>query len=76
MKLNIRLTLLLIAILAAPWLPSASLSQEPLTRNDNDVLEAVSVKKDLYPANADAKKEIDDALKRSSIMNPICAARL
>jgi len=67
MKLIIRLTLLLIAILAAPWLPSASLSQEPLTRNDNDVLGAVSVKKDLYPKDADAKKEIDDALKQAAI---------
>jgi len=38
-------------------------SQKPATRNDSAVLEAVSNKKDLYPADADAKKEIPEALK-------------
>lgn len=42
---------------------SATFSQKPSARDDNDILEPVSVKKDLYPADADAKKEIDEALK-------------
>lgn len=37
-------------------------AQNPSSTNEA-VLEPVSVKTDLYPANADAKKEIDDALK-------------
>jgi thioredoxin 1 len=63
MKLTIRRTSLLVAFLAGLLLPSSSLSQKPSTRTDNDVLESVSVKTDLYPAGADAKKEIDQALR-------------
>ncbi len=46
-------------------LTSSSFSQKPSARDDSDVLEPVSVKKDLYPADADAKKEIDEALKQA-----------
>jgi thiol:disulfide interchange protein len=46
---------------------SATFSQKPSARNDNEVLEPVSVKKDLYPADADAKKEIDEALKTAAV---------
>ena len=34
---------------------------------DDAVLDKVTVKKDLYPADADAKKEIDNALKQAVI---------
>jgi thiol:disulfide interchange protein len=34
---------------------------------DDDVLDAVTAKRDLYPADADAKKEIDETLKQASI---------
>ena len=67
MKLNIGRTSLLFAFLAALLLPSSSLSQKPTPPNDNGVLEPVITKTDLYPAGADAKKEIDDALKRATI---------
>jgi thiol:disulfide interchange protein len=40
-------------------------SQKPSAEDDKDILEPVPVKKDLYPANADAKKEIDEALKQA-----------
>jgi len=46
---------------------SATFSQKPSARDDNDILEPVSVKKDLYPADADAKKEIDEALKTAAV---------
>ena len=38
--------------------------QEPQSAN-SEILEPVTAKKDLYPVNADAKKEIDEALKRA-----------
>jgi len=39
--------------------------QKPAKQNDDEVLDPISVRKDLYPANADAKKEIEEALKRA-----------
>ena len=50
------LTVLLFAIVAS--------GQNP-TRPDEGVLEPVSTKTNLYPADADAKKEIDEALKQA-----------
>src|SRR5260370_16440617 len=55
------------ALLAALLLASASFSQKPTLPNDDGVLEPVTTKKDLYPTDADAKKEIDDALKRATV---------
>lgn len=43
---------------------SAAYAQTP--KEPDDVLEPVSVKTNLYPANADANKEIDEALKRAA----------
>ena len=40
-------------------------SQKPSTPDDGGVLEPVAVKTNLYPTDADAKKEIDEALKKS-----------
>jgi len=37
--------------------------------NGDDVLKPVTVKTDLYPANTDARKEIDDALKAAAADN-------
>jgi thiol:disulfide interchange protein len=55
------------ALLAVLLLASASFSQKPKTPIDDGVLEPVTAKKDLYPKDADAKKEIDDTLKRATI---------
>jgi thiol:disulfide interchange protein len=54
------------ALLGVLLLASASLSQKPTPQNDDGALEPVTAKKDLYPADADAKKEIDDALKQAT----------
>ena len=66
MKSNIRRTSFSITIVAALLLTSSLFGQKPTARNDNGVLEAVSLKKDLYPADTDARKEIDDALKQAA----------
>ena len=50
-------------LVAALLLTSVSYGQKPSKQDDNEVLEPISVKKDLYPADADAKKEIAEALK-------------
>lgn len=50
------LTVLLFTIVASGQTP---------TRPDEGVLEPVSTKTNLYPADADAKKEIDEALKQA-----------
>jgi len=65
MKLNPKRTALSLAIVPALLLSSSSFSQRP-SRNDKDILESATVKKDLYPADVDAKKEIDDALKQAA----------
>jgi thioredoxin-related protein len=67
MKLNIRITSRSVTFLAFLLLTVSSFSQRPSARDDNAVLEPVSVKKDLYPADADARKEIDDALKQAAV---------
>src|SRR5947208_11161504 len=53
-----------IAILTGSLLAADAYAQKPASR-DTEILEPVTVKKDLYPADADAKKEIDEALKRA-----------
>jgi thioredoxin 1 len=55
------LTILIVALLST----STSPGQKPSRRGDNQVLESISVKTDLYPAGADAKQEIDEALRRA-----------
>lgn len=64
MKLNARRTALSVTFLGALLLTSSSFSQKP-SAPDNEVLEPVAARKDLYPADADAKKEIENALKQS-----------
>jgi len=46
-----------------------ALSQNKVPKSDDGLLEPVADKKDLYPANADAKKEIDEALKTAAADN-------
>jgi len=43
----------------------AAFGQKASDKEPNPVLEAVTVKTDLYPANADAKKEIAEALAKA-----------
>ena len=49
--------------LATLLLASVCFSQKLPRQTADEVLEPISVKTDLYPADADAKKEIDEALK-------------
>lgn len=58
-----RKTLTLLA--ATLLLTTISLAQKPSRRVGNQVLEPISVKTDLYPSAADAKKEINEALRRA-----------
>ena len=60
-----RLSLAFITLIVC--LAGSVAAQRPNT--DGDVLPPVTVKTDLYPANADAKKEIDDALKAAAADN-------
>jgi thioredoxin 1 len=53
----------MMVLAVALLLSSAAFTQKPSPVDDNGVLGPVAVKKDLYPAAADAKKEIDEALK-------------
>ena len=46
---------------------SSAFGQKPSAKDNAGVLEPVAAKKDLYPAGVDAKKEIDEALKRATI---------
>src|SRR6266446_5049974 len=57
--LKLAVTVILLAVCAA-----FSQAQKPAREND-DVLTPVITKGDLYPANADAKKEIDEALHKA-----------
>src|SRR5713226_5305760 len=53
----------MMVLAAALLLSSPALSQKPSLPADNGVLDPITAKTDLYPADADAKKEIDVALK-------------
>ena len=51
---------------AVSLLISAPLNQKPSQQDENLVLEGVVAKSDLYRADADAKKEIAEALKKAA----------
>ena len=53
-------------LVAALLSTSFSFSQRPSQLEDASVLEPVAIKKDLYPSDADAKKEIDECLKAAA----------
>lgn len=48
---------------------SSTAAPQKQTRDSDGVLDAITSKTDLYPANADAKKEIADALARAGAEN-------
>jgi thiol:disulfide interchange protein len=56
-----------ITFLLAGLLTFVAFGQTPTGQHDSGVLEPVITKKDLYPADADAKKEIDAALKQAVV---------
>jgi thioredoxin 1 len=62
--LTLLVTALTVLFGALIW-SSSALSQKPSLPDDDDVLAPVAVKKDLYPSDADANKEIDEALERA-----------
>jgi len=66
MNINARPTSLSVTFLACLLLSSSSFGQKPSSRDDNEVLESVSARKDLYPADADAKNEIEHALNQAA----------
>jgi len=53
----------LIFVFAVLLLSAVSFGQKRAAPNDDALLEPVTIKTDLYPADVDAKKEIDEALK-------------
>lgn len=55
------------SLFAVLLLALVAFGQKPTPPNDYGVLDPVITKTDLYPAGADAKKEIDAALKQSSV---------
>src|SRR2546423_4460752 len=57
---NKLLPFVVLLILAACFAPAVAAQQQP---PNDDVLKPVTIKKNLYPADADAKKEIDEAVK-------------
>src|SRR5580765_1249117 len=58
----LKLALAAVAILFAALIVPA---QQPVSE-EKEVLAPITTKTDLYPANADAKKEIDEALKKAA----------
>src|SRR5260370_29678996 len=64
MRSRTQLSGIVVLLLCSLHPASQVLTQRPSP--DGGVLEPVAVKKDLYPADADAKKEIDEALKKAS----------
>ena len=63
--MRINAATVMMALLAGLLWASASFSQTPGTAHDYGVLEPVAAKTDLYPRDADAKKEIAEALTRA-----------
>jgi VCBS repeat-containing protein len=61
MKLNVGIAVLFTTLVVV----SPSQGQKPV-KEDDEFLPSVVTKKDLYPADADAKKEIDEALKQAA----------
>jgi thiol:disulfide interchange protein len=57
------LVVVLTPSLSSSFSLSLSNAQKPSPRDDRDTLDPVANKKDLYPATADAKKEIAEALE-------------
>ena len=54
-------------LFAVLLLTFVAVGQTPTGQHDDGVLEPVTAKKDLYPTDADAKKEINEALKLATV---------
>ena len=65
-KDSVSRTIAVSAALAMLLLLASTSFGQKRPRDDNATLDPVTGKTDLYPANADAKKEIDDALKEAA----------
>ena len=63
--MNHRFLKLTVAVILMAACPVFSQAQKPAREND-DVLTPVTTKGDLYPADADAKKEIGEALEKAA----------
>ena len=61
----LRASRIVLAILICAGVCHNTAAQERSAQTNNQLLESVSVKTDLYSANADANHEIQDALKRA-----------
>ena len=61
--INDRLTSSLVALQLLLFMFAPARAQQRPTLGQKDVLDGVSTKKNLYPADADADKEIEEALK-------------
>lgn len=53
-------------LICAVWFSPGAPAQKPGDRANDQLLESVSVKTEIYPAGADAAQEIQDALKRAA----------
>lgn len=60
---------ILFSTVAIVFCLTTSAAAQQSSNGSDDVLKPVTVKTDLYPADADAKKEIDDALKSAATAN-------
>jgi thioredoxin-related protein len=67
MKLYPRLAGLVLFVAATLLLTSAAYAQGPPVAGEDDLLPTPSAKKDLYPADADAAKDIKKALQRAAV---------
>jgi len=63
LRLSMRVICPTTALVLVLLLTSAAFAQKRSTNDDTELLTPISTKTDLYPANADAKKEIAEALK-------------
>jgi len=61
----LRASRIVLAILICAGVSPNTAAQKRSAQTGNQLLESVSVKTDLYPANVDANQEIQDALKRA-----------
>ncbi|MCU1267987.1 MAG: putative thiol-disulfide isomerase and thioredoxin [Acidobacteria bacterium] len=69
MNFYLRRAFLLLFFVVILLLPPTACAQASATGDENDLLPTPSAPKDLYPADADANKEIKAALKRAGVVH-------
>src|SRR3982074_331915 len=67
MRVYVRRTTVVAALGAALLLSSASFGQKQSNPDDKGTLDPVESRKNLYPPDTDAKKEIDEARKQAAV---------